>query len=194
MVPGLEAAIDWSEMDHGGRVELVRRAVSAPGEVWIDFGSGDGAFTLALAELTGPTATLYSVDRDARALDRQRMEMARLYPGVRLFALAADFTRPLDLPRADGALAANALHYVKHVEETVRLLAAYLRPGGSLVVVEYEHARANPWVPYPLPFARLREVARAAGLPEPELVGRSPSRYHGGMYAARSVTRRPSRG
>ena len=172
-------------MDHGERVALLRGAVSAPGGVWVDFGSGAGAFTLALAELVGPGATLYSVDRDGRALERQRREMSRLFPAVILRVLAADFTRPVDVPCVDGAIVANALHYVARVEETLPLLAGHVRPKGTLVAVEYELARANPWVPFPLPFARLCRVAASAFLPEPELIGRAPSRYHGEMYAAR---------
>jgi len=40
-------------MKHTEHVNLLRRGIPAPGGVWADFGSGTGAFTLALAELTG---------------------------------------------------------------------------------------------------------------------------------------------
>jgi ubiquinone/menaquinone biosynthesis C-methylase UbiE len=42
-------------MDRQEHINLLRGGVPAPGGVWADFGSGAGAFTLALAELIGPT-------------------------------------------------------------------------------------------------------------------------------------------
>ena len=106
------------------------------------------------------------------------------FPGVHLHTVTADFTKPLDLPAMNGALAANALHFVSRAGPCLRLLAGYLKPGGSLVVVEYETSRAGPWVPFPLPFRRLAELSEELGFAEPRLVGSAPSRYHGVMYAA----------
>jgi len=38
-------------MDHKDHVNLLRNGITNAGGVWADFGSGQGAFTLALAEL-----------------------------------------------------------------------------------------------------------------------------------------------
>ena len=43
-------------------------------------------------------------------------------------------------------------------------LVAWLRPGGRVVLVEYDHRRANPWVPYPIGIAKLPALAKAAQL------------------------------
>jgi SAM-dependent methyltransferase len=179
-------------MDDRERVELLGTAVAGTGGTWGDFGSGTGAFALALAELLGPGARICSVDLDARALERQRRDMARLFPSVRLRTTVADFTEPLDLCGLDGVLVANALHYVRELVPALRRLASYLRAGGIFVVVEYEGARANPWVPFPLPYARLCDSSEAAGLPVPELRGTARSRYHGEMYVARSTISDPA--
>ena len=47
-------AASWQAdaMDHADHVRLIRGAVT-PGTTWAELGSGDGAFTLALAELVG---------------------------------------------------------------------------------------------------------------------------------------------
>jgi ubiquinone/menaquinone biosynthesis C-methylase UbiE len=49
-------------MNHADHVALLRAGVPGPGGVWADLGSGAGAFTLALADLIGPTGQIYSVD------------------------------------------------------------------------------------------------------------------------------------
>ena len=54
-------------MDHADHVGLLRPAVE-PGGTWADIGAGEGAFTLALADLLGPGGRIVAVDRDAHAL------------------------------------------------------------------------------------------------------------------------------
>lgn len=51
---------------------LIEQGVRLGDDVWADFGSGDGAFTAALRERLGAAATIYSVERDASRLRRQR--------------------------------------------------------------------------------------------------------------------------
>ena len=100
-------------MNHTDHVNLLRRGVSPTGGVWADFGSGTGAFTLALAELLGPTGKIYSVDKDRGALRTQERAMQAQFPQTTVHYLTADFTQPLDLPLLDGIVLANALHFQK---------------------------------------------------------------------------------
>ncbi|MDQ3870874.1 MAG: class I SAM-dependent methyltransferase, partial [Chloroflexota bacterium] len=85
-------------MNHQDHVALLRGGVSGAGGTWADLGSGSGAFTLALAELIGPTGTIYSVDLDERSLEQQQEALRARFPGVAVRFLAADFRRPLPLP------------------------------------------------------------------------------------------------
>ena len=78
-------------MDHTDHVSLLRGGVPAPGGVWADLGSGTGAFTLALADLLGPTGVIYSVDRDAGALAAQEQAMRRSFPSTTVHYLAVGF-------------------------------------------------------------------------------------------------------
>jgi len=62
-------------------------------------------------------------------------------------------------------------------------LAGWLRPGGRIVLVEYEERGPSRWVPAPVPFARLARIAP----PEctaPVRVGVRRSAYGGQLYAA----------
>ena len=159
-------------------VILIRDGVPGPGGVWADLGAGTGNFTWALRELLGPQATIYALDRDRRAIERQQTAMAQANePGATIVPIQADFTRRLDLPPLDGVLMANALHFVGDQPATLALIASYLRPGGRLLLVEYDLATALAWVPFPVPFERFQALAAQTGLASPTLVGmrRSPS-------------------
>ena len=67
-------------MDHRDHVNLLRGGVQTPAGLWADFGSGAGAFTLALAELLGDGAQIISIDKDAGAL-RAQERVATPMPG-----------------------------------------------------------------------------------------------------------------
>jgi SAM-dependent methyltransferase len=183
-------------VDHRDHVELLRGGVGPAGPAgadWADLGSGTGAFTLALADLLGPGGRIVSVDRDAGALREQAGAMADRFPGTGLRQVAADFTADLAAEVApgslDGVVMANSLHFQAAHGAVVRHVSALLRPGGPLVLVEYDADRGNPWVPHPLSFETWKRVAVAAGLIEPRLLGRVPSRFLGAIYSA--VAERP---
>jgi ubiquinone/menaquinone biosynthesis C-methylase UbiE len=176
-------------VNHADHVALLRAAVE-PGGVWADMGAGSGAFTLALADLLGPGGRIVAVDRDAEALREMEEVVGRAFPQVLVEALVADFRRPLSLPVLDGLVAANSLHFVARDQqaEVVRGLAAFLRPRGRFVVVEYDADRGNPWAPHPFSYAGWVRLAEAAELVEVERIGRVPSRFLA-IYSA--MARRP---
>lgn len=175
-------------MNHEDHVALLRPGVHRRGEgaVWADMGAGDGAFTLALAELLGAGATLYTVDRDGAALARGAAAVRRRFPAVAIRSHTSDFRRPLALPALDGLVMANALHFVATGDRLplLRLLVGLLQPGGRFLLVEYDVDQGNPWVPHPLSFEAWREVAPLAGLTVPALLGRRPSRFLRAIYSA----------
>ena len=108
--------------------------------------------------------------------------------------MTADFTRPLELPgldggELDGLLLANALHFMPDAGAVLGRLVTRLRPGGRVVLIEYDGRSANPWVPYPLPVAELPALAAAAGLSPPVVTQTRPSAFGGTLYVA--VMERP---
>jgi SAM-dependent methyltransferase len=174
-------------MNHPDHISLLRPAVEADlAAVWADLGAGEGAFTLALADLLGPGATIHTIDRDGRALARGAEEARRRFPGVVVQPQTADFTHPLDLPPLDGLVMANALHFVHDREKDALLarLVDYLKPGGRFLLVEYNVDRGNLWVPHPLSFETWVGLATRAGLSRPELIDRRPSRFLREIYSA----------
>jgi len=187
-------------MEHTDHVALLRGGV--PGQLahtgddvsaphWADLGSGAGAFTLALADLLGPGAAITSLDRDRRALDAQRQAMTARFPHTHVTYVVADLTRPLALPPLDGIVMANSLHFLRDAREkgpTLDALRGALRPGGRLILVEYDTDAGNHWVPYPLSYETWEQMAATAGFVNTHLLMRRPSRFLGAIYSALSFT------
>jgi SAM-dependent methyltransferase len=174
-------------MDHGDHVRLIREGVLGGGTTWADLGSGQGAFTLALAELLGSTGSICTVDRDARALEVQLAALGRSFPAVTVTPIVGDFTKPLDLPPLDGIVMANSLHFERNKVPVLRLVRGYLRPTGRLVLVEYGTDHGNPYVPHPLSFASWAVLAAEAGFRETRQLASVPSRFLGSIYSALSL-------
>jgi len=171
-------------MDHRDHVRLLRDGILGGGKTWADLGSGEGAFTLALADLLGPTGFIYTVDRDRRALQVQVRALREAFPSVNATPLVADFTLPLELPPLHGIVMANSLHFERDKLAVLRLVGSYLRPAGRLVLVEYDTDHGNPWVPFPLSFRSWAGVAAEAGLRDTQRLVSVPSRFLGSIYSA----------
>jgi ubiquinone/menaquinone biosynthesis C-methylase UbiE len=185
-----DIAVDGQVNTHQA-VALIGGAIPRRAGTWADIGAGDGTFTRALVKLLGADSRVYAVDRDASAVAALERWAATDAPNV--IPVTADFTRPFDLPglddaMLDGMLLANALHFVRDAEVVLARLAARVRPGGRVVIVEYDRRAASRWVPYPVPIARLPALADAAGLSTPTITATRPSLFGGTLYVAAGVT------
>jgi ubiquinone/menaquinone biosynthesis C-methylase UbiE len=173
-------------MNHKDHVNLLQKGIPEKGGTWADLGSGTGAFTLALADLIGPTGYIYTIDKDQRALKDQQKTMRTNFPTTTVEYITADFTRRLDLPKLDGIIMANSLHFVRHKDPILQLIRSYLRPGGRFILVEYNTDHGNKWVPYPLSYRTWETLSRQNGFTETQLLSTVPSRYFGEIYSALS--------
>ena len=166
---------------------LLRPGVEGAGGTWADLGCGDGIFTYVLGQFLRPASEIYAVDKNRRALAALTRNFAELQLPTAVHPVLADFTHPLDLPPLDGLVVANALHFIKAKEPVLQPLLNLLKPGGRLVVVEYNTSRGNYAVPYPLDETAFLALARRVGLTEPRIVARAPSTFLGEMYAGLGV-------
>ena len=172
-------------MEHADHVNLLRPASLPQGVTYADFGSGGGAFTLALCELVGPDATIYAVDKDRSASrELENLHRARFNTSRNLILLKDDFSLNLSLPPLDGIVMANSLHFFKDKEKLLRHVRGFLKPDGALVVIEYNVDVGNMWVPYPVSFNVYRVLAKRAGFSEPRLLAKTPSRFLNEFYSA----------
>ena len=67
----------------------------------IEYGAGSGRKTRVLIEALAPAAYV-AIDISRTALQQCAAELAAAYPAVKVAAVCADYSRPLDLPRIDG--------------------------------------------------------------------------------------------
>jgi SAM-dependent methyltransferase len=165
-------------------IELLRDAVGGSAGVWADLGAGTGTFTRALISLLAGGSTIYAVDDDAGAVRALRgLPSTR---DVRVIAVKADFTQPLPSgindAALDGILLANALHFIRDGQDVLERLVEGLRPGGRVVLVEYDRRAPSRWVPYPIPASRWPDLAAGVGLTGAKITATRPSEYQGIMY------------
>ena len=173
-------------MNHTDHVNLLKPSGLRPGGAWADLGAGSGAFTLALRELVGAEAEIHAIDKDGGSLRELERAFARRFGETRrLHVLRLDFATSAELPHnLDGVLMANSLHFFRDKEAVLRRVRGLLKPRGTLLLVEYNVDKGNPWVPFPLSFERFRDLAVRSGFAEPRLLATHPSSFLREFYSA----------
>lgn len=171
-------------MEHADHVRLIQKGISQKKGVWADLGSGDGAFTLALADITLSKTEIYSVDLDERRLHIQHQSFRELFPQAVIRFLLTDFTKELPFSQLDGILMANSLHFVEDKVQLLMQLKKYVKKTGRFIVVEYNADRGNTWVPYPISFGSLAGLTKKSGFSKPRLIGKIASTFLEEIYAA----------
>jgi len=166
---------------HADAVALIQSAVEGHDGTWADLGAGRGIFTRALADILGAESRIIAIDAEPSAVAALQ-EIAMHEP--RVAVRTDDFTRPLDLPQLDGLLLANALHFHEDAGGVLGRLVKHLRPGGRVVLVEYDRREASRWVPFPIAISALKTLAVSAGLDAFTVVESRPSDYEGIIYVA----------
>ena len=107
-----------------------------PGQIVADIGAGTGVFTIPLAQATKPGGTVYAEDIDQALLD-VISEKATEQGMMNVHAVLGEFGDP-NLPvDIDLALINDVLHHIKDRAGYLKTLAAYLKPGGRIAVIEF---------------------------------------------------------
>jgi dimethylhistidine N-methyltransferase len=136
-----------------------------PSALLIEYGAGSGRKTRLLMEACAPAAYV-AVDISRTALQQCAAQLAVAYPGVRIEAVCADYTRGLRLPEPAGVQAARRVIYF---------------PGSTIGNFTPQDA---------LRF--LREASTVAGPGGAMLVGvdlkKAPARLHAAYNDAQAVT------
>lgn len=171
-------------MNHQEHIQLISEGIIKRGGVWADMGSGEGAFTLALREILGEDAEIYSVDKNPSSLKKQERIFMEMFPKSRIRFLESDFQDELPLPKLDGIIAANSLHFIKEKVNILEQFKQYLRPNGRLIIVEYNVDQGNTWVPYPFSFDTCVSIVKEAGFEKVTQLDAIPSSFLQQIYSA----------
>lgn len=118
------------------RPESILREFVSPGDTAVDIGCGLGYFSIALAELVGPTGHVAAFDIQTQMVERAQRRAAR-----RDLANRIDFQvcRPDSIGfdgEADFVLAFWMLHEVSDPEQFLAEVRSFLRPSGHLMIAE----------------------------------------------------------
>lgn len=130
-----------------------RRAIAdavelKPGMAVADIGAGTGLFTEIFAEAVGPGGEVYAVDIAPAFCDhiRERATAAGL-PQIMVVQCAEDDVK-LPPDSIDVAFVCDTYHHFEYPAATLASIRNALRPGGRLVVVDFERipGQSREWV------------------------------------------------
>lgn len=126
--------------------ELAKLFELKPGMTVADVGAGFGAWTVRFAKVVGPSGRVYATDIGMAQLAALRDATQREgLANVTVLEGAADTTH-LPALCCDAILVRDAYHHLTQPSAIVKSLAAALKPGGRLAVIDFP-PRPNSEVP-----------------------------------------------
>jgi predicted methyltransferase len=133
--------------------ELVKLFGLKPGMTIADIGAGFGAWTVRFGKVLGPSGRVYATDIGTAQLDALRDYTKREgLANVTVLEGAVDSTN-LPAQCCDAVLIRDAYHHFTQPEAMIKSVAAALKPGGRLAVIDFP-PRANSAVPEGVPASR----------------------------------------
>jgi ubiquinone/menaquinone biosynthesis C-methylase UbiE len=167
-----QTALTPAQIASAGREvpELMKLLELKPGMTVADVGAGFGAWTAQFAKALGPNGRVFATDLGAAQLAALRDYAKREgLTTVTVLEAAVDRTN-LPASCCDAILVRDAYHHFTQPAAVVRSLAASLKSGGRLAIVDFP-ARPNTPVPDGVPADR-----GGHGIP-PEVIEREVGAY-----------------
>jgi ubiquinone/menaquinone biosynthesis C-methylase UbiE len=178
-------AAEWSKtLESAERVaglrtgEVIARLNLKPDDVVADLGAGTGLFSLPLAKAV-PSGRVYAVELDEGFLTQIRGK-AQAEKVTNVVAVHGQFTDPsLPARDVDVAFFHDVLHHVENRAAYLKSVASYLKPGGRIVVIEFNPSD-SPHKAEPALVVSKEQTAgwmAAAGLAPSEDIQLFPDKY-----------------
>ena len=121
------------------RQDITRAVGLRPGDAVADIGAGTGLFTQLFAEQVGPKGTVYAVDIGP-AFVKYIAEQAKQHGHERVVKTVLNTQDSAELPAGsiDVAFICDTYHHFEHPEKMLASIHRALRPGGRLVVIDFD--------------------------------------------------------
>ncbi|MDP8243559.1 MAG: class I SAM-dependent methyltransferase [Candidatus Hinthialibacter antarcticus] len=114
-----------------------------PGMTVCDFGSGNGFYTLKLAERVGESGSVFAVDIQQEMLDLLRMRANAASVKNVTPVLSTQNDAKLPKSQFDLILMVDVYHELSHPQEMLQALRASLKPKGRIALLEYREEDAD---------------------------------------------------
>jgi ubiquinone/menaquinone biosynthesis C-methylase UbiE len=117
--------------------QLVELLELKPGMTFADVGAGFGAWTMRFSRSLGPNGRVYATDIGAPQLAALRDAVKR--EQLTNVTVLEGATAATNLPAlcCDAILIRDAYHHFTQPDEMIRSLAASLKPGGRLAIIDF---------------------------------------------------------
>jgi predicted methyltransferase len=134
------------------RDEIVAASGVKPGMTVADIGAGTGLFTMLFADAVKPGGNVVAVDISPAFVEyiQQTAKKRRVRNVTAVLTDGVDV--PLPEASVDLAYLSDVYHHFEHPAETLASIRKVLKPGGRMVVVDYER------IPGVTPAARMEHL------------------------------------
>jgi ubiquinone/menaquinone biosynthesis C-methylase UbiE len=179
-------AEDWSKtLEAHDRVanlrmdEIVAKLRLKPGQTVADIGAGSGLFEVPLAKAVSPGGKVYAVDIDEGFFPQIKKKADEAHV-TNVQTVLGKYTDPnLPVKNVDMVFFHDVLHHIQDRAGYLKAVTGYLKPGGRVVVIDYEMGQGPHKATPDLEVSReqLGAWAKGAGLKQAEDVKMFPDRY-----------------
>jgi ubiquinone/menaquinone biosynthesis C-methylase UbiE len=129
------------------RLDITHAVGLRRGDAVADIGAGTGLFTFLFAEQVGSKGTVYAVDIGP-AFIKYIAEQAKRRGQERIVKMVLNTPDSTQLPAGsiDAAFICDTYHHFEHPEKMLASLHRALRPGGRLVIIDFDLGKNNEFV------------------------------------------------
>jgi ubiquinone/menaquinone biosynthesis C-methylase UbiE len=125
------------------RHEIVAALELTPGMAVADIGAGTGFFSRLFAEKVGPTGKVYAVDIAPRFLEHIAAESRKQGQAHVVTILGSQDSTNLPRASVDLVFLSDVYHHFEKPEKALATIHQALRPGGRLVVIEFDRVEGK---------------------------------------------------
>ena len=125
------------------RNEIIAASGVKPGMTVADIGAGTGLFTRLYAQQVGAGGKVYAVDITRNFIDKIVPKLRS--EGINNVEGYVNTPKDVPLPAAsvDLAFVSDTYHHFEYPQAMLRAIRAALKPGGTLVIVEFERTEGK---------------------------------------------------